>query len=65
MDHMSDLPAKLSKPAKRAFTQAGYLKLEQFAALTEAEVLALHGVGPTAIVLLRQALAEKGLAFRV
>ncbi|MCK9858226.1 DNA-binding protein [Paenibacillus sp. ATY16] len=64
MDQISDLPAKLSKPAKRAFTQEGYVKLEQFAGLTEAEVLALHGVGPTAIVLLRQALAEKGLAFR-
>ncbi|TCM96207.1 hypothetical protein EV294_10570 [Paenibacillus sp. BK033] len=64
MDQASDLPAKLSKPAKRAFTQAGYLKLEQFSGLTEAEVLTLHGVGPTAIVLLRQALAEKGLAFR-
>ncbi|ACT01432.1 DNA-binding protein [Paenibacillus sp. JDR-2] len=64
MDQVSDLPAKLSKPAMRAFTHAGYLKLEQFAGLTEAEVLALHGVGPTAIVLLRQALAEKGLAFR-
>ncbi|WP_336785562.1 DNA-binding protein [Paenibacillus sp. MMO-177] len=64
MDQVNDLPAKLSKPAKRAFAQAGYLKLEQFAGLTEAEVLALHGVGPTAIVLLRQALAEKGLAFR-
>ncbi|GLX67937.1 DNA-binding protein [Paenibacillus glycanilyticus] len=64
MDQLSNLPNKLSKPAQRAFANAGYAKLEQFAELTEAEVLALHGVGPTAIVLLRQALAEKGLAFR-
>lgn len=64
MEQVSGLPAKLSKPAMRAFANAGYTKLEHFAGLTEAEVLALHGVGPTAIVLLRQALAEKGLAFR-
>lgn len=64
MEQISDLPSKLSKPAMRAFTGAGYVKLEQFAELTEKEVLELHGVGPTAIVLLRQALADKGLSFR-
>lgn len=55
---------KLSKPALRALHGAGYVKLEQFARLTEKEVLALHGVGPTAIRELQKALEEKGLAFK-
>lgn len=59
----SDLPAGLSKPALRALIAAGYLRLDQFTELTEAEVLRLHGVGPTALVLLRAALAEDGRAF--
>jgi hypothetical protein len=59
----SDLPIKLAKPAVRALTQAGYVRLEQFTALSEAEVLQLHGMGPKAIELIRGALAEKGLAF--
>nr|WP_309099950.1 DNA-directed RNA polymerase subunit alpha C-terminal domain-containing protein [Fredinandcohnia onubensis] len=55
---------KLSKPALRALHGAGYVMLEQFTKLTEREVLALHGVGPTAIRELRSALGEKGLAFK-
>ncbi|WP_040948862.1 DNA-binding protein [Gorillibacterium massiliense] len=57
------LPKGLSKPAQRALAGAGIQHLEQLVALSEDEVLKLHGVGPTAIVLLHQALAEKGLAF--
>ena len=32
--------------------------------MSEADLLALHGVGPKAVALLRQTLAERGLAFR-
>ena len=63
MGAYSDLPAKLSKPAMRALTQAGYLRLEQFTELSEAEVLKLHGMGPKALDQIRQALEEKGLSF--
>ncbi|MBP1989910.1 DNA-binding protein [Paenibacillus eucommiae] len=59
----SDLPKGLGKPATRALTNAGYLKLEQFGKVTEAEVLKLHGMGPKALGLIRLALAEKGLTF--
>lgn len=59
----SDLPAKLSKPAQRALTAAGYSRLEQFTTLSEAEVLKLHGMGPKAMDQIRQALAAKGLSF--
>ena len=58
----SDLP-KLAAPARRALAGAGYTRLEQFTQVSEAEVLALHGMGPNAIQTLRGALAEKGLSF--
>ncbi len=59
----SDLPTGLSKPAIRALTGAGYLRLEQFTKLNEAEVLELHGMGPKAMDLIREALTAKGLTF--
>ena len=51
-----DLPAGLSKPALRALSAAGYTRLDQFTAITEADLRKLHGVGPTAIELIRKAL---------
>jgi predicted Fe-Mo cluster-binding NifX family protein len=59
----SDLPRSIGKPATRALTNAGWIRLEQLAARSEAELLILHGVGPKAIRILRQALEEKGLSF--
>ena len=59
----SDLPRGIGLPATRAFADAGYRRLEQFAGVSEAELLRLHGVGPKAIRLLREALAAKGLTF--
>lgn len=46
---ISDLPITLAKPAQRALEGAGYLRLEQFTKLSEAEVLQLHGMGPKAM----------------
>lgn len=59
----SDLPAELARPAWRALTGAGYWRLEQLTALTEAEIAKLHGIGPNAIRQLRNALTAKGLSF--
>lgn len=61
-DQKSDLP-KLSSPARRALASAGYMRLEQFSKLTEAEILKLHGMGPKALEQIRQALAAKGQSF--
>jgi DNA-directed RNA polymerase alpha subunit len=58
----SDLPAKLSKPAWRALTGAGYWQLEQLTTVSATELLKLHGMGPKALDQLRAALAERGLA---
>ena len=55
----SDLPAVLSKPAQRAFAQAGYTRLEQFTEVSAKEILQLHGVGPKSIRQLRDALKAR------
>lgn len=59
----SDLPDGLSAPARRALAGAGYLRLEQLAAVHEREIRRLHGIGPNALEKLRQALAARGLSF--
>ena len=59
----SDLPSELARPARRALTGAGYVRVEQFTKLTEAEVLRLHGMGPKALDQIRHALAARGQSF--
>ena len=58
-----DLP-RIGAPATNALAGIGVTSLEAVAALREADLLALHGVGPKAVRLLRAALAERGLALR-
>lgn len=58
-----DLPRGIGAPARRALAAAGYTRLAQLTSVGEAELLRLHGVGPRAIRLLREALAARGLAF--
>ncbi len=59
----TDLPAELAAPAQRALAGAGITSLEEVARWTEADLLALHGVGPKTIRQLRPALEAKGLSF--
>jgi len=59
----TDLPRDIGRPALRALIAAGYTRLVHLAGANEADLLALHGVGPRAIGRLRQALAAEGLAF--
>jgi hypothetical protein len=61
---IDDLPVKLSAPARRALAGAGIVTLADLAAHTEAEVLALHGIGPASMPALRASLASAGLAPR-
>lgn len=60
----SNLPNGIGKPAHRALTAAGYTRLEQLAEVSEAELRKLHGMGPKALGILRQALEAEGLSFR-
>jgi hypothetical protein len=55
---------KLSAPARRALSGAGYTHLDQLAEVSESELKKLHGMGPTALAALRAALERRGLSFR-
>jgi hypothetical protein len=59
----SDLP-KIGKPATRALNAVGIQNLAQLSARTEGEIKKLHGMGPKALELLRQALTTAGLSFK-
>lgn len=65
MNHLArnDLPKGLAAPARRALAAAGYNKLKQFTEISEADLLQLHGMGPKALGVIRQALAAKSLSF--
>ena len=58
-----DLPRGIGAPATRALTAAGCRALRDVARMREADVAALHGVGPKAVSALRAALAVQGLSF--
>jgi predicted flap endonuclease-1-like 5' DNA nuclease len=57
-------PAGIGAPAARALGEAGWSSLADLTAVREQDVAALHGVGPKAVRILRQALQDAGLAFR-
>jgi hypothetical protein len=47
------LPAGIGAPAQRALAAAGYTSLEDLTAVREADLAALHGIGPKALGVLR------------
>jgi len=59
----AELPAGLPAPARRALEGAGYTTLDALVAVRESDLLLLHGMGPKAVGLLREAMAEHRLAF--
>ena len=58
----ADFP-KLGAPARRALSAAGYTRLDQLAQVSERDLKKLHGMGPSAITALREALQKRGLQF--
>jgi hypothetical protein len=52
-----DLPRSIGAPARRALAAAGYTRLAQLTAVSEAELLRLHGVDPAGAML---AVARQG-----
>jgi predicted RecB family nuclease len=54
----------LAAPARRALENKGIGTLQQLAAFSEAEIRALHGMGPDSMPKLQNALKEKGLCFK-
>lgn len=55
--------ALLSPPARSALEAAGITTLTQLSQRSERQILALHGMGPKSLPVLRQALQDAGRAF--
>jgi hypothetical protein len=56
-------PPGVAQPALRALAAAGYTRLDQLAKIREEDLAKLHGIGPKAIVLIREALKRRGHSF--
>jgi DNA-directed RNA polymerase alpha subunit len=54
---------KLSKPAHRALVNGGITTLKQLSKFSEKEILKLHGIGKTALPVMKQSLKLNGLSF--
>jgi predicted RecB family nuclease len=56
--------ALLGAPARRALENAGIKTLDKLSSYSEKEILSLHGMGPSSIPKLKEALKLQGLEFR-
>jgi DNA-directed RNA polymerase alpha subunit len=61
---VGDLPNEIGKTAARELKINDITTLEEVAGRTRKELLQIHGVGPKAVRILGEALADKGLDFR-
>lgn len=57
--------ANLSAPARRALQNNHITSLEELAQQSEKEILKFHGIGKTAIPILKKLLNEAGLSFKI
>ena len=62
MSEPGGFPSAIGRPATRALNGAGYDRLAELDGVAEDDLLRLHGVGPKAVAVLREALAERGLS---
>jgi predicted flap endonuclease-1-like 5' DNA nuclease len=62
--HATEFPRTMGTVAPRELAAHGITRYEQLTELTEKELLAIHGVGPKAIRILREELRARGLSFR-
>ena len=58
-----ELPG-IGAPATRALAAIGITRLSQLTEHRAADLLKLHGMGPRAMAVLRESLADRGLALR-
>lgn len=56
--------SRFVKPVRGAFQQEGILSPEDLAKYSEKEILAIHGVGPKSVPVMKQVLSERGLEFK-
>jgi DNA-directed RNA polymerase alpha subunit len=57
-------PKGVPAPAIRALNSAGYRDLSELADVPVADLKKLHGMGPRALRVIQEALAERGLSLR-
>ena len=55
---------KIGAPATRALNNIGVNFLEQLVNYTEQEISELHGVGPKAVRILKEAMLKIGISFK-
>jgi predicted flap endonuclease-1-like 5' DNA nuclease len=60
----TEFPQSMGKVARRELAVNGLTTFAQVAERTERELLAIHGVGPKAIRILRDELHARGMSFR-
>lgn len=60
----SEFLDKLSNPAKGALMYEGIDSFEALAAMSRAEILAMHGMGPKSLPLIEECLAMVGKSLR-
>jgi DNA-directed RNA polymerase alpha subunit len=63
MDTKKEFP-KLAAPALRALANAKITSLKQLTKFSEAEIMALHGIGNNAMATLIEALKKNSLSFK-
>lgn len=64
MTEETELPASMGKVARRELALQGLTRLDQFDGVSASALLAIHGVGPKAIRILREELESRGSALR-
>ncbi|MCC5969044.1 MAG: hypothetical protein JJU15_03780 [Pararhodobacter sp.] len=60
---VGDLPGTIGKTAARELSHHGIDSLDRMASHSKKQLLAIHGVGPKAIRILGESLAQNGLDF--
>ena len=57
-------PLYLARPAQRALAGAKVAKLSDLGKMTEAELKALHGMGPSSLLSIRKDMRSHGISFK-
>ncbi|GAB08626.1 hypothetical protein GOARA_013_00700 [Gordonia araii NBRC 100433] len=60
----SEFPSSMGKVAPRELAANGITTFDQLTGYTARELLAIHGVGPKAIRILRDELGARGMSFK-
>ena len=61
---VTSIPEKIGNPALRALKLAKIVDLKKLSSFTEADILAMHGVGKKAVGILKVAMKKQGLKFK-